>query len=160
MSNVSIRFYTQLVIDQNSVRFLFRPKFRPEPKFRFRFSQTWDFGFGRQNFGSNVNRYSIQKWTEIWNFLNIMTQNIWFNKKYHFTPFSETLKHLRIKLNFRKMAWSLINQARIFLSNQNILYILADVWVNFLLRFWFQFRFSVPVCFWPEQETNRIMFDH
>ena len=69
-----------------------------------------------------------------------MAQNLWFNNNYHLTPFCETLKHQQIKLCFREMAWSLINQASIFLSNLKILYILAAVWVNFWFRFLFWFR--------------------
>jgi hypothetical protein len=34
-----------VVIDQNSVRFRFRPKFWPKPKFRFRFLQDLDYLF-------------------------------------------------------------------------------------------------------------------
>ena len=33
------------MIDRNSVRFRFRPKFRPEPKIRFRFRQGLRFRF-------------------------------------------------------------------------------------------------------------------
>jgi len=38
-------FSLQIVIDRNSVRFRFRPKFRPEPKFRFRFRQDLELRF-------------------------------------------------------------------------------------------------------------------
>ena len=117
------------MIDRNSVRF--RPKFRPEPKFRFRFRQALCFRFrpkfrfkSRPKLGSKVN----------WNFGNFGNfGNLWL---FWGNFFFEIKKEA-----FWVWLFSMYFQNRYLNNIVYTVYIFDAISVHFRFRFRFLFRF-------------------